>query len=124
MKDFLTQIWQDYSQEIKEGFMFSLFVMFGVIVRVIKGIYSGTKLTFFWFMSEAVFGFFIAIIGYAIFDQFFHLKQFLIYAICAFMSSNSKIIQKKMEEVLVAIFDAAKLGAKELIDALVDKVKR
>lgn len=123
MKEVLSQIWHEYSNEIKEGLLFSLFVMFGVLVKIIRAIYAGAKLSFFSFISEAMFSFFIAIIVYAVFDQFFQMKQLFVYAICAFIGSMSKIFQKKTEELLVAIFDALKTGVKDLIEAVIEKIK-
>lgn len=123
MIEHLHKFYETYKTEIDEGMLFSGFVMFGVIVKTIRAIQKGSKLSFAWFFSEALISFFIALIVYAVMDQFFMLKPFFTCALCALLGSFSTILNKKLEELIEAFFDQAKSSIKELFTAIVDKFK-
>lgn len=123
MIEHLHKFYETYKTEIDEGMLFSGFVMFGVIVKLIRAIQKGSKLSFAWFFSEALISFFIALIVYAVMDQFFMLKPFFTCALCALLGSFSTILNKKLEELIEAFFDSAKNALKEFFTAIVDKFK-
>ena len=123
MIEHLHKFYETYKTEINEGMLFSGFVMFGVIVKTIRAIQKGSKLSFAWFFSEALISFFIALFVYAVVDQFFQLKPFFTCALCALLGSFSTILNKKLEELIESIFDNIKLALKDFFAALVDKFK-
>ncbi|PZO33185.1 MAG: hypothetical protein DCE86_05340 [Flavobacteriaceae bacterium] len=123
MKEWFIELWKLYATEIKEGLLFAAFVMFGVIVKIIRAIQKGSKLSFAWFFSEALISFFIAIFVYAVVDQFFQLKPFFTYALCALLGSMSTIVNKKLEELLESLFDSTKTAIKDLFSAVIEKFK-
>ena len=123
MIEHLYKFYETYKTEIDEGMLFSGFVMFGVIVKTIRAIQKGSKLSFAWFFSEALISFFIALIVYAVMDQFFMLKPFFTCALCALLGSFSTILNKKLEELIEALFDSAKHAMKDFFTAIVDKFK-
>ncbi len=123
MIDWLQRFYDTYKFEVHEGLFFSGFVMFGVVVKTIRALQKGTKLSFAWFFSESLISFFIALFVYAVVDQFFQLKPLFTYAICALLGSMSTIVNKKLEELLETAFDSAKSGISDLFKALVEKIK-
>jgi energy-converting hydrogenase Eha subunit A len=123
MIDYLQKFYEHYKNEINEGVLFSAFVMFGVIVKTIRAIQKGSRLSLAWFFSEALVSFFIALIVYAVVDQFFMLKPFFTCAVCALLGSFSTLLNKKLEELIETIFDQIKSSLKEFFKALIDKFK-
>jgi|GEM_PF-5079538 len=123
MIEALTKFYEEYKNEIHEGVFFSAFVMFGSVVKIIRAIQQGSKLSFGWFFTETILSFFIAIIVYAVFDQFLNFKPFFTYSICALLGSMSTVLHKKTEELLESIFDSFKAGVRDFVAALIDKFK-
>jgi len=123
MIEHLHKFYETYKTEIDEGILFSGFVMFGVIVKTIRAIQKGSKLSFAWFFSEALVSFFIALIVYAVMDQFFMMKPFFTCALCALLGSFSTLVNKKIEEWIETTFDSAKQATKDVFTIVVDKFK-
>lgn len=123
MIDNLNNFYETYKTEIHEGTLFSVFVMLGVVVKTIRAIQKGSKLSLAWFFSEALVSFFIAFVVYAIMDQFFQMKPLFTCALCALLGSFSTILNKKLEELIEAFFDGAKHALKDFFTAIVEKFK-
>ncbi|MFN3941486.1 MAG: hypothetical protein ACK4K1_02475 [Flavobacterium sp.] len=92
----------------KDIFLFAVVVMVGVLIKIYKAINKGAKASFKWFLAEALISFFVALLVWATFDQFFKLNAFFTYMISAWAGSLSTTFHQKLEDLLGSIFESLK----------------
>ena len=97
-----------HSKQILDFFLFLIIIIMGAIVKIIKQINQGVKVSWKWFLAEAIVSVFVAFLVYGFFDQFLHFNKLFTYMVCAWCGSFSTIFHKRMEDLLGAIFDKIK----------------
>lgn len=104
LKKIFIELFNDY----QEAFAFIPVVVMGVFMKSHHAKQKGQKLSAYWFISEGIMSFCVALTAYAVFDQWLEFNKLLTYILCAWAGSFSTIFHKKLEEVLESAFDGAK----------------
>jgi glucan phosphoethanolaminetransferase (alkaline phosphatase superfamily) len=86
-----------------ELLQFAGFVLFGVIVKMIREMKKPTLKRVF---AEIVMSFFVAFIVYAVLVQFFELNNYFVYASCSYAGSISSKFLDNMENAIEGLFKA------------------
>ncbi len=116
MKEVLKNLPAESLEFIKDIAFFTAFVILGAMAKVIKEKEkTGKKVTARWFITEAIMSFFVAVIVYAVFDQFLSLNKFFTFAMCALGGSFSTVFHQKIEDLIGVVFDAIKNKVQTLI---------
>jgi hypothetical protein len=105
------QIWEwfaNHSKQIVDFILFLFIVIMGAVVKIIKQVRQGVKVSWKWFLAEAIVSIFVALLVYGFFDQFLHFNKLFTYVVCAWCGSFSTIFHKKTEELLGVFFDKLK----------------
>jgi hypothetical protein len=96
-------------QELKEIIGFMIFVLAGSIFKMIKQKEKGVKVTVIRCVVEVFMSFFIAVVVYAMLNQFFKLELLFTLAACSLAGSvSSTLFHSKIEELLSTLFDLLK----------------
>ncbi|WP_395043168.1 hypothetical protein [Flavobacterium sp.] len=98
----------NYKQILDTSLFLSIIIM-GAIVKTVKQIQLGSKISWKWFLAEAIVSTFVALLVYVFFDQFLHFNKLFTYVVCAWCGSFSTIFHKKLEELIGVLFDKIKL---------------
>ena len=105
------QIMQWFATHLKQILDFALFlfiVIMGAGVKILRQVQQGIKVSWKWFLAEAIISLFVALLVYVFFDQFLHFNKLFTYVVCAWCGSFSTIFHKKTEELLGVFFDKLK----------------
>ena len=95
-------------KEFLEWISFAAAVLFGTVYKVLKQNETGVKITVKKYLTEAISSFFVALIVFAVFDQYFHFNQLFILMMCSLAGSMSSKFHKHIEDFLDFIFDTTK----------------
>lgn len=107
-KDQILEWLTAHSKQILDFLLFLIIVIMGAGVKIIKQIRQGIKVSWKWFLAEAIISIFVAVLVYGFFDQFLHFNKLFTYVVCAWCGSFSTIFHKKTEELLGVFFEKLK----------------
>ena len=101
--------------EIYDVFLFVFAVLLGTGYKVAKQNEKGMKITFRKMLTEGSMSFFIALIVFAVFDQFLNFNKLFTYMMCSLAGSMSSLFHSKLEDLLNYLFEAAKKKINQLL---------
>ena len=102
------EILKTVPKEIIEAGLFVLSTLFGSMIKMFKLNEKGIKITFRKAIVEAFSSLFIAMIVYAVFNQFLSFNLFFTCAMCSLAGSMSSTIHSHLEDFLGYLFDLGK----------------
>lgn len=98
-------------KEALEWLTFLGAVILGALHKVLRlNQEKGVRITMRKMLVETFMSFFIALVVYAVFDQFLHFNRFFTLMMCSLASSNSAFLYNKTEDLFSHIFDACKVA--------------
>jgi hypothetical protein len=95
-------------QELVEAVSFLSAVLAGSVYKMIHQNKKGIKITVKTMLVEAFSSFFIAIVVYAVLNQFLQFNTFFTYMMCSLAGSMDTLIHSKIEALIDVAFNAAK----------------
>ena len=96
-------------REIVEIGSFAITVLLGAVYKILRQKQEkGVKITFSKICTEVLMSFFIAMLVYSVFDQWWHFNKFFTYMMSSLAGSMSSMFHNKIEELFIYGFDACK----------------
>ena len=95
----------EYKKEIKEATLFITMGTIGTIIKILKFVNTGSKVTISFIITEILMSILVGSTVYGIFDQFLNCSMFITCIVAAWCSSFSTIFHDRLKQLLEMCFD-------------------